>query len=250
VGDQVRDGRSSDWVFAQRAEPMSESGAQTLPGLQGPGEVEGSHEVASALRFGDLRLVGQLLAAYLLVEAKDGLLLVDQHAAHERVLYERLRRQGLEQGVERQGLLIPVTVELGPLAAAALEENGELVARLGFEVEAFGDASVVVRGLPVLLAGQDPASLLRSLAAELESGPGSTGTGKGDESRLLPAMDRIFATLACHSARRAGDHLDPREQQQILAEVDTIPWAPTCPHGRPVAVSYGMADIERRFRRR
>jgi len=256
---QAREVGASDWVLAQRGTP-DPAEPSSLPGLSMPGSVAGvasdSIEVRDraaegrAIRFGEMRLMGQLLASYLIVEAKDGFLLVDQHAAHERVLYERLRSEWLNRGVERQGLLLPITVEIDPLEAVALEENAELVGRLGFEVEPFGEAAVVIRALPALLSGRDPSSLLRSLAAELDSSAVLPDLKSGEETRLLAAADRVFATLACHSARRAGDHLEPREQQQILHDLDSIPWAPTCPHGRPVAVAYEAGEVERRFRRR
>ncbi len=211
--------------------------------------VEGEEATASAptagLRFGELRCIGQLLATYLLVESKQGLLLVDQHAAHERVLYERLRGAWLEGGVERQPLLLPVSLELDPARAGALVREAEELERLGFEVEPFGESAVVVRAVPALLAEQDPARLVRGLADELAAGP----FGGASSVRRLEGADRIFASVACHAARRAGDALDPREQRAILDALDAIPWAPTCPHGRPVAVPMDLGEIERRFGR-
>ncbi|MFP8870115.1 MAG: DNA mismatch repair endonuclease MutL [Myxococcota bacterium] len=231
---------ATDWVLAKRGE------ANVLPGL----EAASSELRSSSLQFGNLRLLGQLLASYLLVEGKEGLLMIDQHAAHERVLYERLRAEWIERGVDRQGLLLSVTVELDPLGASALQRHIETVDRLGFELEPFGESSVVVRAIPALLSGRDPAPLVRDLAEQLQDIPGGETEGAGAELRLLSAADKVFASLACHSARRFGDHLPEHEQQQILRDLDTIPWAPTCPHGRPVAVAYSLPEIERRFARR
>jgi DNA mismatch repair protein MutL len=155
--------------------------------------------------------------------------------------------------VERQGLLLSVDVELDPLDADALAQHSETVERLGFEVEPFGEGAVVVRSTPSLLGSRDPATLVRDLAAELRDLPSSPSEPTPDspaDTRLLTAADRVFASLACHSARRAGDHLQASEQQQILKDLDTIPWAPTCPHGRPVAIAYSLPEIERRFSRR
>ena len=225
---------ASDWLFA---------------GEIGTGVVrETPVPSAGRVRFGELRLLGQLLATYLLLEAKDQLLLVDQHAAHERVIYERLRAEWLERGVERQALLAPLTVELSPLSFAALTEQADEALRLGFEAEAFGAQTVALRTVPALLADRDPAALLRSLADELAAGEG----GLAPESliRSLAPADRSFATLACLSARRKGDILGPEEQHALLDALDAIPWAPTCPHGRPVAVPVELAEIERRFGRR
>jgi len=239
LSETVREGAQApvgagqgDWVFAESgvAEPAPEA-------------------AGSRVRFGDLRVIGQWLSSYLLVESKEGLLLVDQHAAHERVLYERLRREWLERGVERQGLLAPQPVEVGPSAAAHLEEHAERVARLGFEIEPFGESSVAVRAVPALLGDRDPARLVRDLADELASVAPEAAPSAADV-RELSAADRVLATLACHSARRFGDTLEPTEQRALLDALDAIPWAPTCPHGRPVAVRLDRTDIERRFGRR
>lgn len=241
----------NDWVFASGdARPPSKV-AET------PDLFETATPLPSdpneRLRFGDLRLVGQFLASYLLVESKAGLVLVDQHAAHERVLYERLRAEWLERGVERQGLLVPLSVELPAAAAAALVSGADRVERLGFEVEPFGESAVMVRSIPALLAGRDPVPLIRSLADELQGAASESleeSAGEGDDVRMLAAADAIFASLACHSARRFGDHLESEEQRSLLDAVDAIPWAPCCPHGRPVAIAVDISEIERRFRRR
>jgi DNA mismatch repair protein MutL len=108
---------------------------------------------------------------------------------------------------------------------------------------------VVVRAVPALLAERDPAGLVRDLAEELRAAQALDGEVEASP-RLLAAAERGFATLACHAARRAGDVLEPREQRALLEALDTIPWAPTCPHGRPVAVALSLAEIERRFGRR
>ena len=226
-----------DWIFADA--PRAEAAA-----LAGGGPDE-----SRRLRFADLRLLGQLLATYLVLEGKDGLLLIDQHAGHERVLYERLRAEWIERGVERQGLLMPLSVQLAPAAHAALVDSAEALARLGFELESFGEETVVLRSIPALLEGRDPATLLRGLADELQAA-GATGGGGEAGARALESADRLFASLACHSARRKGEVLDEREQRALLDGLDAIPWAPTCPHGRPVAVPFELAEIERRFGRR
>ncbi len=250
VADGAADGKTGDWIFAAGHERPS--GAEEAAGAE-PTSQDAPRRVSSEaprLRFGELRLIGQLLASYLLVEEKGGLILVDQHAAHERVLYERLRSEWHERGVEGQGLLSPVPVALEPSAAAALVVDSERVARLGFELESFGDDGVVaVRSIPALLSGHDPRQLVRSLALELAAAEGGRSAEPAD-TRLVSAADRVFATLACHSARRAGDHLEEREQRAILDSLDAIPWAPTCPHGRPVAVAVELSELERRFGRR
>jgi len=220
----------SDWVLAgaapRRPEPPAASAAP-------PRE---------RLRLAGQRLLGQLHATYLLLEAPDGLLLVDQHAAHERVLFERLREGWRAGAVSRQPLLATETVELAPERVARLAGAAAELGALGFELEPFGASAIAVRAIPAVLAGSDPARLVAELADELV--PERSGG-----LRAPDAAERLFASMACHAARRAGERLDPREQQALLGALDAIPWAPTCPHGRPVAIPLSRGEIERRFGR-
>jgi DNA mismatch repair protein MutL len=244
--DTKRAGGPGDWIFAEGASPAGEPRAAALPGLAEPEPELGGE---ARFRFGELPLLGQLLATYLVLEAKDRLLLVDQHAAHERVLFERLRAEWRDGKVESQGLLVPASLPLTPEPLRALVEASDALARMGFDVEAFGEDTAVVRAVPALLAERDPATLVRDLADELvEAGPAADALRAG--TRQIDAADRLFANLACRSARMKGDVLDPREQRALLEALDAIPWAPTCPHGRPVAVPFDLAEIERRFGRR
>jgi DNA mismatch repair protein MutL len=255
--------RPAQPVGRRFADPGGESPAQTGWGFAGSSataaiaadgpalEAETGAAItgSTGIRFADLPLLGQLLATYLVLESKEQLLLIDQHAAHERVLFERLRAQWLERGVEAQGLLAPTVVQLEPLAFAALSECAEATLALGFDWEAYGETSVAIRSVPALLADRDPGQLLRNLADELAAaGVAADALRRG--SRNLAAADQLFASLACHAARRKGDVLDPIEQRALLDALDAIPWAPCCPHGRPVAVPFELAEIERRFARR
>jgi DNA mismatch repair protein MutL len=231
-GAELRDrGGESDWVFAGLPLAIAGDGAPA-PAPDAP------------FRFAALRLIGQALATYLVAETADGLVLIDQHAAHERILYERLRAGWFAGGVERQTLLLTESVELSPDGVARLAAAQDALARLGFEIEPFGAQAVAVRAIPALLAGHDPAALVRQAADQL-----AAGGGAGEGLRAPDAAAALFASLACHAARRAGDRLEPREQQALLAALDTIPWAPTCPHGRPVAVPIRRGELERRFGR-
>jgi len=232
----VREPGASDWTFAGRPAPR-EVALPLAPAAPPSAE-------APPLRYGSLRLLGQAHATYLVAETDDGLVLIDQHAAHERVLYERLRAAWSAGGVERQALLATESVELSPDGVARIAAAADALARLGFEIDVFGAQAVAVRAIPALLAGRDPAALVRQLADRLGA-DGGAGEGPGAPD----AAAALFASLACHAARRAGDRLDPREQQALLAALDTIPFAPTCPHGRPVAVPIRRAELERRFGR-
>jgi DNA mismatch repair protein MutL len=238
-------GATGDWLFARRA-PETGAPAPT-PAEPGAERVPEGPATTRPIRFGELRVLGQLLGTYLLLEAKEGLLLVDQHAAHERVLYEGLRAAWLASGVPRQPLLLPETLELEESAIAALIENAELIASLGYEVERFGERALLVRAVPALIAERDPLGALRGLADQARSAGEGAPTAHG--TRLLDPADRHFASLACHSARRAGEVLPAGEQQALVDALDAIPWAPTCPHGRPVAVPISSTEIARRFGR-
>ena len=251
-------GTSDDWIFAGAADRVGEPASREAEMHREEGDARALPEMSAGREpdrpvasFGALRVLGQLRASYLLAESEDGLIVVDQHAAHERILYEGLRRRWLEAGVARQGLLTPVPVTLGPSSIAALEAAAPVVARLGFELEPFGEGVVLARSIPAEVSGQDVTVLVRELAAALEEAEGE-GRDVDDAAaiRWLPTLDRLFATLACHAARRFGDRLPEAEQRSILTGLDTIPWAPTCPHGRPVAILIDHIDLESRFRRR
>ena len=239
MAGQVAEGPAGDWLFAARdVAPRA---------LDSAGEDASARpaEPAAALRFGELRLLGTLLAAYLVLETKDGLLLVDQHAAHERVLFERLRAAWRAREVESQRLLVPLTLAAPASQVAGLGERAETAAAFGFDLEPFGAETVVVRAVPALLADRDPAALVRGLLEDWLERPAPSAS-----ERPAEAADAVFASLACHGARRRGDLLTGVEQRALLDALDAIPWAPTCPHGRPVAVPFTLAAIDQRFGRR
>lgn len=238
-----------DWLFARdRAGPGGELGVEAASNAGGREILGAGGSAEGRIDFGSMRLLGQLQARYLVLEAESGLLLVDQHAAHERILYERLRGAWLEHKVERQGLLVPETLDIGSAAVAVLTDASKWIAALGFDVEAFGESAVVIRAIPALLSGNDPRRLVSDLVDELgqvDVAPDPDAS----QTRLLAGADRLFATLACHSARRFGDHLPEDEQRAILRGLDAIAWAPTCPHGRPVAAHFGLGELDARFGR-
>ncbi|MDQ1080509.1 DNA mismatch repair endonuclease MutL [Pseudoroseomonas cervicalis] len=189
------------------------------------------------------RPVAQLLETYILAEAPDGaLVLVDQHAAHERLTHEQLKTQLLEGGVRTQPLLIPAVVELPATDAARLLEAAPTLARLGLEIEDFGAATLLVRSLPALLGNPDPAPLLRDLCAELAEWEESTA--------LERRLDAAIARLACHGSIRAGRRLNPAEMSALLRQMEATPRASTCSHGRPTWLRMGKAELEKLFGRR
>jgi DNA mismatch repair protein MutL len=230
---------AGDWLFAQRSGPAgAEANVREMPPVA-------ASSASGPLRFGDLRLLGSLLATYLVVEGKQGLLLVDQHAGHERVLYERLREAWRRREIESQLLLVPLTLAASPGEVARLAERLDAARALGFDLEPFGEDTLLVRAVPAVLAGRDPGSLVRGLLESWLENDVASGPARSPE-----AADRLFASLACHAARRKGELLPEAEQRALLDALDAIPWAPTCPHGRPVAVPFELSEIERRFARR
>jgi DNA mismatch repair protein MutL len=169
------------------------------------------------------------------------LLLIDQHAAHERVMFERLRAAFAGGGVARQQLLLPVVVDVGPRAAALIEERGDELKNLGFDIEPMGGSSVAVRAFPALLGDTDPASLVRDLADELNDVERSR--------QLAQAAESVLARLACHSAVRVGQSLTAEQIHALLRSMDSIDFANNCPHGRPVYITLPRRDVERLFKR-
>ena len=187
--------------------------------------------------------VAQVLDTYILAVAADGaLVLVDQHAAHERLTHEALRAQHVAGGVRAQPLLLPAVVELTQAEAARLLARAAELARLGLEIEEFGSGAVLVRALPAALGTPEPAALLRDLADEL----GEIGETLTLEARL----DAMLARLACHGSIRAGRRLAAEEMATLLRRMEATPRAATCSHGRPTYLKFSRAEIERLFGRR
>lgn len=187
--------------------------------------------------------VAQVLDTYVIAVAADGsLVLVDQHAAHERLTHEAIRNQLLSGGVARQALLLPAIVDLPATDAARLLDHAEALARLGLEIEAFGPGAIAVRALPAALGAPDPAPLLRDVAEELAE--------TGHALSLDAKFDSIIARLACHGSIRAGRRLGAAEMDALLRQMEATPRAATCSHGRPTFLRLSRADIETLFGRR
>ncbi|MBM3583808.1 MAG: DNA mismatch repair endonuclease MutL [Alphaproteobacteria bacterium] len=184
----------------------------------------------------------QLHGTYIVAQTADGLVLVDQHAAHERLVHERIKRQRAGQGVARQPLLIPEVVELTPPEVERLAARAAELADLGLVVEPFGLGAVLVREVPAALGAADAAGLVRDLAEDLAS--------LGDAVALEDALDRVCATMACHGSVRAGRALSAAEMDALLREMEATPHSGQCGHGRPTYIELKLADIEKLFGRR
>ena len=184
----------------------------------------------------------QVHGTYIVAQTGDGIVIVDQHAAHERLVYERMKAALANGGVARQGLLLPEVVELDEAGAARLADRAHELAELGLLVEAFGQGAVVVREVPALLGNPDVAGLVRDLADDLAEFDAAL--------TLKERLEAVCGTMACHGSVRAGRALNADEMNALLRQMETTPHAGQCNHGRPTYVELKLADIERLFGRR
>ncbi len=184
----------------------------------------------------------QLHDTYIVAQTAQGIVIVDQHAAHERLVYERMKASLAATGVARQILLLPEVVELEEAAAARLASRASELAELGLLLEPFGSGAVVVREVPALLGETDVQGLVRDLADELAE--------LGDALALKERLEEVCGTLACHGSVRAGRRLTQAEMDALLRQMERTPHSGQCNHGRPTYVELGLADIEKLFGRR
>jgi DNA mismatch repair protein MutL len=186
--------------------------------------------------------VAQVHETYIVAQTADGVVIVDQHAAHERLVFERLKRAMASRGLARQILLIPEIVELPEEDVDRVAERSEDLALLGLVIERFGPGAVAVRETPSMLGAIDAGALVRDLAAEMAEWERSDS--------LRDRLERVASTMACHGSVRAGRRLKPAEMDALLREIEATPNASECNHGRPTFIELKLADIERLFGRR
>jgi DNA mismatch repair protein MutL len=236
-----------DWraspAAPQLAEPAQASFAQgsfaeVAPSAPVPAASPSEHDLAAPL--GAAR--AQLHENYIIAQTRDGVIIVDQHAAHERIIYERLKLEREKGGIERQMLLTPLIVDLDPDAAALIDAHAEELAALGLVLEGFGPGAMMVREAPAAIAQGDLTALVRDLAADLAAEDGA--------QTLARRLDQRLATFACHHSVRSGRPLKPEEMNTLLRTMEATPGAGQCNHGRPTYVELKLADIERLFGRR
>jgi DNA mismatch repair protein MutL len=185
---------------------------------------------------------GQVAATYIVAEAEDGLVIVDQHAAHERLVLERMRAAREGGAVARQNLLIPDVVELDEPDCDRVEGAAADLDALGLEIERFGPSAILVRAIPAALGGTDTKRLLTDVAAELAE--------LGEALSLRDKLDLVAATIACHGSVRAGRILSVAEMNALLREMEVTPRSGQCNHGRPTWVKLGRGEIEKLFGRK
>jgi DNA mismatch repair protein MutL len=234
------DWRASPSAPTGFAEPAQQSFADFAPAADAAADVAAPATADLQAPLGAAR--AQVHDAYVIAQTGDGIVIVDQHAAHERIVYERLKRQRAESGIERQILLSPVVVDLDPDAAALLVEHGAALEELGLVIEGFGPGAILLREIPTLLAEADKDLLMRDLADDLSAEDGALS--------LERRLDHRLATIACHHSVRSGRKLKPEEMNALLREMEQTPGAGQCNHGRPTYIELKLADIERLFGRR
>ncbi len=179
---------------------------------------------------------------YIVAQTKTGIVLVDQHAAHERLVYERLKRERAGAGIATQPLLMPQVVELDPSDVERITGAQDVLAQSGLALEAFGGGAVLLREVPTALAGADMAGIIKDIADELAE--------LGDTNAIDERINHVLATMACHNSVRSGRKLKPDEMNALLREMEATPNSGQCNHGRPTFVELQLADIERLFGRR
>ncbi len=185
----------------------------------------------------------QLHENYIITQTDQGMVIVDQHAAHERLVYERFKAQLAEGGIEKQGLLTPEIVTLDDVGSARLLEQATTLAQLGLEIEGFGVGAVAVRTIPAVLSGRiDVAQLVKDLAADAAE--------KDQPDRLEEKINALLSTMACHGSVRAGRRLNVIEMNALLRQMEETPLSGQCNHGRPTYISLSLAEIEKLFGRR
>ncbi len=187
------------------------------------------------------KIIGQFRGSYLICEYNDNLVLIDQHAAHERIVYEKLEEAYKKNGVTSQVLLVPEVMELPQREADCLKRHLEKLINYGLEVDFYGGTSFVIKAVSELLLDTDPRALLQDIAEELV---------ELEQTKQLGALhSHVFARMACHSVIRAGYSMEWPEMEALLKELDSKPDLLSCPHGRPIMIAWSLKEIEKRFRR-
>jgi DNA mismatch repair protein MutL len=213
------------------------AGGFVAPGVAADGMVGGKKLPA-------LRVLGQVSQSYIITEGPDGVYMVDQHAAHERILLERMVAEWRARGVSSQLLLEPQTVELAATEREAVEDHLEQLRGIGFEIEPFGGDAMLVRATPATIGGQAHPQSLRELLLEL-AGADSEAASHGETWE-----EHALANVACKAAIKAGQPLSPEEQREMIRQLEQVDAHQSCCHGRPTMVHLSLAALEREFDRR
>jgi DNA mismatch repair protein MutL len=239
--------RISDFGIKNRGEEPAASSQQPVASGQEPGAssqqpaASDQQPVFDNKGFSALRVIGQLHNTYIVCESDAGLVLVDQHAAHERIFFERLKQSRSDRPSAAQKLLVPETLELNFREAEILEHTLADLKTLGLEVEPFGKNTFVIKAVPALLSGQDPRPLVREIAEKLAAGDSAAG--------LQQALDECRMVMACHAAIRASQPLSDAQLKGLLHQLDQCENPSHCPHGRPTWIRWDLRLLEKSFKR-
>jgi len=221
--------------------PSSDRRASGVPSVQSGETSDDAEGEGGGAPWSWCRVLGQVGGLYVILETEDGLVLMDPHAAHERILYERYMKEILGKAVKGQGLLTPDTVELGPEDAQCVRDNLETLKRMGFGVSEFGGDTFIVDALPVCLGNASPHSLLGEVARGLGRGGKRGGTERWAEESVAQA--------ACKAAVKARDRLRLDEIEQLVVDLAGAEMPYTCPHGRPTVIFMGFNELHKKFGR-
>jgi DNA mismatch repair protein MutL len=237
-----------DWrapVDIQIAAPIAMESPLVEAPLPASGILAPSASESQRFPFGDLidglKILGQAMDTFIVAETRRGIVIVDQHVAHERILYEYLCGLKGSSAIEKQPLLVPLTLHLDKRSAVLLREKLDEVIRVGFDLEPFGGESYVVRAVPAAIRSKDPLRILRDMVDELVD---STVTRK-----LIPTREQIWITSACKMAVKAGDPLSHAEMEKLIVDLATTENPYMCPHGRPITITLSADDLLRKFKR-
>jgi DNA mismatch repair protein MutL len=243
-------GLPSQWAVPdmERRRRLVEVGTQAQLGLEAQRtagiKAPSAFEFPESAKLPPLRVLGQIAQTYIIAEGPEGLYLIDQHAAHERVLYERLMAEQAKMAVTSQALLEPLIIELPFQSGMAGGESLEFLNRLGFDIEPFGGDTVLVRAVPVMLAQGDIVEAIVEIVDGLAEG-GAVGTGEEAAS----IAERALISLVCHSAVRAGKILSMEEMRDLIRQLEGTAMPRTCPHGRPTMIHLSAEQLAREFGR-
>jgi DNA mismatch repair protein MutL len=224
-------------------EALSQGKRESFPAMDhddGDRSAQAASGPEDDFKFSSLEYLGQAARTYLVFSAPDRIVVLDQHAAHERVLFEKFKKSRGGPVVSQQ-LLIPEVLTLSPKEAVLFEESVQLFKEVGIEAEAFGGDSVVIRSVPAILAHADLRTLIPDLLESFYDGDRLLG--------MQARQDKVIRLLACKAAVKANQAITTLETAALCRDLDETPFAATCPHGRPVYITLGLAELEKRFRR-
>jgi DNA mismatch repair protein MutL len=200
---------------------------------------EGTSALHQVPKFGPLSIIGQIHFTYIIAEDSESMYLIDQHAAHERIYYEKYQKAYKEAGIQCQALIAPIVINLSPSEKIMVMENADLFENLGYVLEDFGGGAIALRAVPVIFGNPDPKELFQEVIASFEGG----------EKELPHTIDKVLYTMACKSAIKAGDKLSLKEMSELINTLRLCDSPFTCPHGRPTIIKMSETELEKKFKR-